>query len=460
MDIIKSIQQAFMRKPEVRVRNPLPFWSGLIGNPADFVRGWLSGSNKNFASKAGRIYDNATVFPAIAWYWRNMQSARIIVQTRTKTPSGNLKWEEDLDHPLVLALNTMGSETVLWFGTLLSWFVYGNVYWYRLVNSMGDTIGYRYLPNNQITPKNDKYNPGDLKAVSYYEFRTVKGQIYEIRPEFIVHLRYGVDPVAEHLGISPLYSALREVVGDNTAATIGVALLENAGIAGIALVPKQGVVEELSEAERLDFVTRWKDNSTGDSSGNPNLLPFPVDVVHLGYKPNEMVLDKHRKEAVSRILASFGIDPMVLGFHSEQKTYSNFGEALEAAWETGLLPTMTIIAKQLTSSALWHFEEPSATRRVWWDTSEVRALSEDLEKLWSRARQAWRDGMIKRSEAKSIVGMEFDESDEVYIHDVEAEAAQRNREQQDEYADTRRKKTKAEDGEFTDDREKESSKSS
>ena len=433
----------------VKARNQLPSWAGRYGSLSDFVSGFLSGSGINFAAKAGKIYDNATVFPAISWYWRNLQSARIIVQERVYTPSNNVVWKEVIDHDFILALaNSEQDETTIWFGTLLSWFVRGNVYWYKLVNQSGEVIGYQYIPNNQIRPMNDLYNDG-TKAITYYLFTTQDGKQYRIKPEYIVHLKYGIDPLNPHMGLSPMESSLREIVGDNTAATIGVALLSNAGIAGVALVPKMGVMEELTEAERLDFTTRWKENTTGDSAGSPNLLPFPVEVVQLGYKPSDLVLDKQRKEAVSRILATFGIDPMVLGFASEQKTYSNFGEALEAAWETGLLPVMNILAKQLTKHTLWDFEIRTTQMRISWDTSEVRALQEDEEKKWNRARQAWRDGMITRMDAKIIVRQEFDKTrDDVYIHDVlhDPVSGADKEKMREQYDKTRRKRTKVEDG--------------
>ena len=77
----------------------------------------------------------------------------------------------------------------------------------------------------------------------------------------------------------------------------------------------------------------------GDGRGEPWFHNEPIEVTTPGFTPEQLVLDKVRSIPVSRIGAALGFDPMVIGLSSEQKTYSNLGEALEAAYELNIVPT-------------------------------------------------------------------------------------------------------------------------
>lgn len=391
---------------------------------------WLLGGTKvDYRAKAGLVYDNSAVSAAIGWKWRNLQYPRLIVQQRVKTEKGKLQWQEVVDHPFPLALENGPDydDSVLWYGTLLSWDVDGNAYLYKLRADAGNVVGYVYIPNYQIEPKCDRAPrqdggaPADgTKLITRYEYTPLGGVPEDVRPEDIVHLRHGIDPRNPMKGLSPLMAALREVVGDNTAATIGTALLVNGGIAGVAISPKENRANELKPEKREELKQKFRENTVGDGAGTPSFFPFPVDVVQLGYSPEQLNLGGTRATMVSRILAAAGIDPMVLGLPSEQKTYSNYKEANEAAHENTLLPNMAVWAKQLTRQTLRVDYPGSSAFRVWWDTSEVRALQDDQDKLWGRVTLAYDKGVIKRMEAKQLLGQDFDESDDdVYKTDLD-----------------------------------------
>lgn len=150
-----------------------------------------------------------------------------------------------------------------------------------------------------------------------------------------------------------------------------------------------------------------------DGNGRMLVLPLGGKLEAPGYSPQDMALDSLRNVPTGRICGALGLDPMVLGLPSENKTYANYEEANEAAIETALLPLKRVVARTLTRQAL---KEPK--RRCFWDYSEVRALQDDVDALYKRVVDAYAKGAIMRSEAKQMLGLPHEKGDQVYIHDV------------------------------------------
>jgi phage portal protein BeeE len=235
------------------------------------------------------------------------------------------------------------------------------------------------------------------------------------------------------LGMSPLMGAMRDLVGENEASILACSLLVNGGLVGVAISPKAQAVASgskvapMTPAAREEAKQRFRENTRGSGAGTPNFFDFPVDVVQLGYSPEQYAMDKNRAIFVSRICAGLGLDPMILGLPSENKTYNNYSEALEAAWENTLLPILEIMGIQLSWQTLEDFPEHEEGDRVCWDVSKVRALQPDLDKLFQRLDTAFQSGWLRRSDARREAGLEVDEArDDVYITDIQAGGAEQS----------------------------------
>lgn len=398
----------------------LVFWGGQgIGRRGTFGTTWqLPGSERDYAQLAGRIYDNSVVLSAINWMARNFPDAPLVIE-KPKEIEGKRKWEQT-GHKLadiVARPNEWYDETVLWQGTLLSLACTGNAYWYKIRSASGQLVGFAYVPHFQIRPMADKYNDG-TRLVTYYEYRPLGvSKPLELRVEDVVHFRWGLDPQNPIQGLSPLAASLREIVGDNEAATYSAALLLNAGIPGLIISPKQDTLGQGPSAEQKgQFRGTWQETFRREGQGKVALMPFSMDVTALGFSPEQMALKSLRDVPVSRICSALGFDPMVLGLPSESKTYSNYREAIEAAYEGCLIPIKRIIGSQLTRQTAFDF--PDEIYRCGWDYSGVRVLQADIDALWKRVTEGYKGGVAKRSEAKQLLGLDYDAKDEVYIQDI------------------------------------------
>ncbi len=382
---------------------------------------WLS-KDFDYVREAGLVYDNSVVAAANSWFWRQLLYPRLIVEQYSKN-----EWDEMEGHPLPLAYENgpYYDQTVLLYGTLLSMFVAGNSYWLIARSGARKPAGFYYVPHWSMSPKADRDNADGTQFITHYEYRPAGGVAENVAIEDVVHLRYGLNPGNPMYGISPLAAALREVCTENEIATLSAALLRNAGLTALLMSPKEGKVDKSAFTPEAIAETKrkFRDQTTGERAGTPIFMPAPYDVHNIGFKPDEIIPEIQRRVNVERICVSMGIDPMVLGFKSENKTYSNYQEANEAAFETAVVPMLKVLSIQLTRQVLRREYGAAGNVRVGWDLSEVPALQDDENELAERTSLLFSSNVITRAEAKRALKMDVDEKrDDVYMNELGASA--------------------------------------
>lgn len=96
-------------------------------------------------------------------------------------------------------------------------------------------------------------------------------------------------------------------------------------------------------------------------------------------------------------------------------TFSNFSEAREAAYESNIIPTQNIIADELHVQLLRDFESQVDQFQVRFDNSRVRILQEDEHRAATRYGELYKNGLIRRSEARTRLGFEAAPEDDIYF---------------------------------------------
>jgi HK97 family phage portal protein len=409
MGLLSKISQMLGKKtaPEVYGPGSLP----LYGQGS--IRWFSPGSQIDYAAKAGKVYDNSTVASGIRFKSNLFAEAPLTVETLK-----NGQWEKLDGHELISLIespNPWYDSSVLWMGTCLSWDIDGNAYWLKLKTNSGRVGGFMYIPHTQIEPRsNDK-----TKLVTHYQYTPLgSSKALDLKLEDVVHFRFGIDPEYPSKGMSAMKAALREVATDNEANNYAAALLGNMGVPGVVLSPKADKVEDTPDPnKRQELKERWRRETTGDARGNVVMMPFPCDIHQLTMSPEDLALDKLRTVPVERICSALGLDPMVLGLSSPNKTYSNYKEALEAAVRLTIMPSKSIMAKQLTMQCLAP-DFGAKGMRCGWDYSDVWVLQDDTNELWKTASQAYIAGVVTRADARALIGLESKPGDDVYYTDL------------------------------------------
>ena len=314
----------------------------------------------------------------VYWVARAMLEAPIRYQ-------GGEEWE---DHPILQRFerpNELYGWDSLVVGTALSLLVDGNAYW------LDTGTEWYYLPHVGLEVRVDQ---GRLE----YAIRVGNGQTMTLPPEMVVHFRYGLNPRNPWLGYSPLQGVLREIATENEAATYSAVLLKNFGVPTIVIVPRDDQYS-ITPDEASQLEERVRQRFSGERRGSPLIPEIPVDVKQVGFSPEQLVLDKVRSVPAARICSALGLDPIVIGLPSENKTFSNYSEARESAYEMTVVPLQRLIVGTLNHV----YREELEPGRLVFDLSKVRVLQGDVDRRLSVLSDLVKSGVLTPEDVRPIV---------------------------------------------------------
>lgn len=376
-------------------------WTRLGGQGlGSRLRYLLPGAKVDYEREAGNVWLNSIVAIALKWVGDNYPKALMHV-SRVQRDG---KYKPLPSHKVVDLMrrpNPFYTGRVLAKAIALSLVTDGNAFVVKIRNSIGQPVQLWWVPHWWMQPVWDAYEGAPY--IRGYQFLR-DYEIYEIPYQDVIHFRDGLDPWNDRLGMSALKGQMREICGDNEAAGYQVAILKNMGVPGLVAIPKNGARITTDQAKRL--TERIRDNLAGDNRGDTMVqLTGDIDIVKLGFSPEEMRLEKLPARGEARICAAVGVSPMVLGLPDPNKTYSNYAEANSAAWRHCIVPLQDLVAETLDFQLVNEFDDP-LSHKVEWDYSQVPAMQEDLNTKHERVRSDWQANLITQNEARDEIGYE------------------------------------------------------
>lgn len=371
-------------------------WPGWLG-------GWFglqAGSRYDWAKEVGPVYMNGIVLAAInrfALLWN--EAPLVVYRPRRGDKPEMLKAHPALD--LLAKPNDDYDDTVLWGSSILSLLTAGNGYWIKEYAGAGNVARLQYVPDQFIEP----YWTSNTEYITGYKY-WVDGRPEPIPRDRVVHLRWMVaNPANFRKGLAPLAAELRSIAIDNEVSNYTASILRNMGIPGVIICPKDENTE-VTPAQAEEIKKLYVERFTGDTRGAPFVPSLRVDVHSPGYSPEQMALDKIVDQPVPRICAALHIDPMVLGYSSPSKTFSNYREAMEAAYEQALVPLHSAINSQMTEQIMPWVVGAREGDYFGRDYSEVRALAEDVNEQYKRLSEAVKSGWLTPNDCRLQAGLE------------------------------------------------------
>ena len=361
----------------------------------------LPGSRHNYAAEIGDGTHSAVSMAPIMW----------VARVFPEMPVQLLYDREEIveEHPMLDILNEPNphySWPVMSMGLIISLLADGNAY--LLKRRSGDGRGVLrelwYVPHLQIEPVRDSQD----EYITAYRYTGRFGSM-RIAPEDVVHLRYGIDPENTLKGISPIKILAREIATDDHAANYSAAMLRNLGVPGLIITPKSG--EVVDPNDMIDVKKYIKEKFSGDGAGEPFATSLPVDLEPFGIDPVKMNLKAMRAMPETRVCALLGIPAQVVGLSAgqEQRTYANYGEARQAAYEDCIIPMQRLVAADLRNQLLSEWE-PDITRwKVNFDLHDVRVLQDDENAKYQRVNMVWMSGLITDEKARAMLGIREDD---------------------------------------------------
>jgi hypothetical protein len=113
------------------------------------------------------------------------------------------------------------------------------------------------------------------------------------------------------------------------------------------------------------------------------------------------------------------LNPMVVGLTSgsQHKTYNNYSEALNSAWDNCMVPLQRRFARALTRQLLPDLGGIKDKEFVQWNYETVPAMSEDQDAKAKRVALLFEKLLIKRAKACDMLNLECDPEDDLYFNE-------------------------------------------
>ena len=372
-------------------------------DPDSPLRNLLPRTKIDYRNEVGEGYGSSTVMAPLLWIMRTYPEAPIAINK-----------DDDVidDHRMIALLrkpNPFYSGRTLAMGTILSFTGNGNAYWLKVRNAMLEVIELWYIPHWLIEPK---WPDTNNVFISHYEYRVGAKKI-KLKPEDVVHFRYGLDPMNIRKGLSPLASIYREVFTDDEAANFSAAMLKNGGVPGLVIspdsVPNQYGTIVVTDPDKNAVKEFFKTKFGGDKRGEPLVLSAPTKVEQFGFNPEEMNLASLRAIPEERVTAVLGIPSAVVGFGSgleQTKVGATMAELREMAYEGCIIPLQEMHVEQITNQLLPDFEPEPNDYKVYYDRSKVRVLQEDENKKSERFISLVKGSLLTREEGRVALGFD------------------------------------------------------
>ena len=386
-------------------------WSRYGGWGWSRIRLFLPSARFDWEREAGDTWMNAVVALCLAWlgdrFPRPLIRVSKVARNGDRVPVGRHALTDLWQKP-----NRYYGRRTMEKAVGLSLKVDGNAYIYKVRSARGDVVELWWVPHFRILPT---WPSDGSEYIDGYRV-WLDTAVYHLPPQDVIHIRDGIDPRNERLGLSALRANLREVCTVNFESSFTAGLLKNSGVPGVMIVPDDaGGAPPRPDRDAVDRIKeRFVEAFSGDRTGEPIVMAGRYKIVEVGFSPEKLVLDRLPARAEARICASVGVAAMSVGLPDANKTYSNLAEANKTSWGT-IVAVQELVAEAIKDQLL---PEPIVTRSssspgldptqyvVEYDYGGILELQESLDALHTRVREDFKAGMITRNESREETGRE------------------------------------------------------
>lgn len=367
------------------------------------------GSSKvDWGARLGDPSFSSLVMALYRFLASTLPSPPLQVMKRSGGRSGKKGEAEPIeDHPLTQLWNHPNgsySGSTLRKGLAFSWATRSEAYIIKTLNRVGEPLELWYEPPFSIRPV---WPIDGSEFVAHYEVNRM-GSWIPIPKEQVIHLRDGLNPYNQRVGLDTTVSVLPELVGDQESAYYYASLMGGSGVPPFLVGIDPQV--QMTPQEVAAFQKRLVGMTTGDRKGEPVVVKGGR-AYKLGFTPRELNFEEARIVPEDRFCAVRGIPAVVLelGAGRKNSTYHNVAEAEGRAWKDFVLPLLTHLSEELDTHLLSDFEETDENGRVTsgafcqHDTSNIPAMQEDEDSKATRWEGLVTTGIAMRREARSAM---------------------------------------------------------
>lgn len=393
------------------IRRALKRFSMRFSGGASYAA-FMPRAQVDYRREVGDGTSASVVMAPLWWIMRAFPEAPLVIERQTSRTED--QWEVVPRHPMTQLLarpNPYWSGELMWMATMLEFIIGGNATWIKVRDDRLGITELWWTPWSLMEPK---WSQGGNDFITHYEYRP-GGEPIRLDVEDVIHFRYGIDPSNPRLGLSPMGALLREVYSDQEAAAFAAQLLKNMGVPGLIVAPDGDSI--VSDEDMEATKQRLTEQFTGRNRGKPFVAGAPTKVTQFGFNPQQMDMRTLRRLPEERVSAVLGVPAIVAGLGAglDRSTFANMAEAREMATETTLVPLYRLIGADLSNQMIDDFEPQPDMYRARFDTSEMRVLQEDENKIVDRKLRELQAGAITLATYLRETGREAGPEHEVYL---------------------------------------------
>jgi HK97 family phage portal protein len=401
----------YLRGNDLKARLPDPPAATTPGTEQKFFF-WTTDSYDEVADAVGptlaaalggsRADVNSAVFACLRLLSYSFQEAPLRVFR--EQPDGQDEFLDD--HPFMALLadpHPALSDADLYFWLQWAKHCSGDAY-LRKIRTRGNDVHQLWpISSRNMWPETTDADRRAGVFISHYVFDDGMGSREEVPVADVVHFRLGVDEQDHRHGLSPIKRLLREVSSDDEATRFTDALLKNFAVNSLVVTtPDRTLTADQAEQLKANLASRFG----GSNRGAVGVLNNGATVQQLGFSPQQLDLKVVHQLPESRICAALGVPAELVGLSIglEQSTYNNKRQSQENFFEQTMLPLWRSDAATLQKQLFRRDFEADPKIKLRYDTTEVRALQEDLNAVYTRVSLAVEKGWLTKDEARAEVG--------------------------------------------------------
>lgn len=405
--LIRKLSSALQKGSGPAFQFPLYGYSGA-GAATYGSGGWLDrflpGADYDYIREAQPFQKNAIISGCLGKSLPLFAQPKLVVN---KVIDQGKKTQVITEHPVLDIMHNPNEDGDTLTSMLQAWKMdrdlFGNDYWFRIENRIGNTIGFQHVQFASMTPWPDKDPRVLVGAYGYW----INGKWLFYPPEQIVHWKFGRDPENIRMGISLLKAACRDICTENELSTMAASVARNMGIAPYFIQPlltdKQLEDGDIMPMEVANKMSTQLNEKTRDKRGKALIMRQPVKIDRLAFSPQELDSPTTRDQAATRICMALGMDPMLIGAPSNTRTFSNYPEARSAYFEDNIMPEGIAFCEKLNK--LFHMEGQLAPdEHLAFNSDEVPAFQEGRAARAKEADDGFKSGRLTLNEARAACG--------------------------------------------------------
>lgn len=356
------------------------------------------------AQKVGNGLATSIVTAPVFWIARQASSIKFSIK------NANDEEQEFPDHKLLQLLdqpNEYHTHSAMWMAVAVDLTLTGNAYIEIERDRNRAPRRLYWIPSNLVKPKGSA-----RKLITHYEVMRGRtqdeieevGNLDKVRRMDMIHIRYGINPGNQRIGLSPLASLINDVFTDMEAAEFTAAVLNNFGFPGVIVSPPpdEGATYNKEEAENIK--SRFRQMFNRGNRGDVGVFNQSVKVDTLQVDMMKMDIQRTRQLPESRVCAVLGVPAAVVGFAlgiSQTKVGATMAELRKEAYESSVTPLVDLLVDAFQKQLIAEYPQDAVISQ---DRRKVRILREFAGGLQDRLIRLWESKLRTRDQTLAELG--------------------------------------------------------